>query len=170
MAFPGSPQRNVAEARVAKDQLNLRLGTGSTTYVAVPSQDSNGNPILTIQTSNFTSWSTGAQYAVIQFAMNGNLNNVDVLGLSQTVYTPEIINICVEGNTAGSGSPQPASNDLTSVIGWQLWLTILGTIFSFGPKVQVFNSGHGVQPSVSGITGTPIAVFDDLFNPLTSTM
>jgi hypothetical protein len=172
MSFPGSPFRNIAEARVLKDQLSLRLGSGSTTYVVNASQDSNGNPVLTVQPSGSFTWGTGAQFAVIQVAMNGNLNQVDALGNTQTVYTPEIINVIVEGNTVGSGSPEPASSDYNSVLGFQFELTILGAVLGFGTKVQVWNSGHGVQPVLATLSTASnlVASFDDLFNPLTGTM
>ena len=172
MSFPGAPYRNIAEARVLKDQLSFRLASAGLTVVA--SQDVGNNPVLTITTGG--AWATGAQYAVIQIVegtAQANIN-VDVLGLTQTVYTPEIIRVNVEGNTFAAGAV-PTSSDFTSVLSFANSLQIFGAVLGFGTRVEVWNSGHGTQPAIlTGNppvpTGTLVASFDDLFNPMTSTM
>lgn len=171
MTFPNSAYRPVSIARVLKDQLNFRLQTAGLT--AVSSLDTAGNPVLTISTGG--AWATGAQYAVLQFVTGtaqANINT-DVLGLTQTVWTPDIIRVNVEGNTFAAGAV-PTSSDFTSVLSFANNLQIMGAVLNFGTRVELWNSGHGVQPAITGTpplpTGTLVASFDDLFNPMTSTM
>jgi len=172
MTFPNSAQRPVSIARVLKDQLNFRLQPYGLS--AVSSLDTANNPVLTITSGS--PWATGAQYAVIQFTTGTAQANVntDVLGLTQTIWTPDILRVNVEGNTAGSGSPEPSTSDFNSVLSFAVNLQLFGSVLAFGTRVEVWNSGHGTQPAITGTpplpTGTLVASFDDLFNPMTSTM
>ncbi|MDE2425613.1 MAG: hypothetical protein KGO96_06865 [Elusimicrobia bacterium] len=159
MAFPSSPFRHTQIARQLADKLTLRLSS----LGVAQSNDSNGNPVLTIGSS---SWATGHQYLVIRVVMVASIQ-VDVLGLSQTVYTPETIQIFVEGNTAGTGSPQPSTSDFNSVLSFANELAVMGEVLRYGTRVEVWDSGSGVQPAAG--SGTLKASFDDLINPLTAT-
>jgi hypothetical protein len=166
MSFPASPYVNVAQARTVLTELQFRLAPLALTPTA--SQDANGLPVITVAPSSGAAWVTGQQYAVIRFNLVPTIQ-VDALGLTQTVYTPQMIQLCVEGNTAGTGSPEPATSDFTSVLSWKLDQTLQVCLGRVGALVNIYNSGHGVQPAVAGmIAANLVSSFDDLINPLTS--
>lgn len=168
MSFPSAPYVNVAQARAVANELTFRLSQLSTPLAVTNAIDTNSVPLLTIAPASGASWVTGQQYALVQFNLVPSINS-DALGLTQTVYTPMLLQVVVEGNTAGTGSPEPATSDFNSVLSWASELAIMGTILRVGAQVQVYNSGHGTQPVVASITAANLkATFDDLINPLTS--
>jgi hypothetical protein len=168
MSFPSAPYVNVAQARSVANELTFRLSQLAVPLTVTNAFDTNNVPLLTIAPSSGASWTTGQQYAIVQFNLVPTIN-VDALGLTQTVYTPMLLQVCVEGNTAGTGSPFPATSDFNSVLSWATELALMGTLLRVGAKVQVYNSGHGVQPVIASIVAANlVASFDDLINPLTS--
>jgi hypothetical protein len=168
MSFPSAPYVNIAQARAVANELTFRLATLAVPLSVTNAFDANNLPLLTIAPSSGAAWTAGQQYAIVQFNLVPSINS-DVLGLTQTVYTPMLIQIVVEGNTAGTGSPFPTTSDFNSVLSFATELAIMGTLLRVGASVQVYNSGHGVQPVIASIIAANLkATFDDLINPLTS--
>jgi hypothetical protein len=165
MAFPGSPFRPTAISRVMNDQLSFRGAVLHTALTSTQSLDSLGNQVITFSGG---SWSSNNQFALIQILSSPAWTNVntDVLGLTQTVWTPDIINVGLE--SAGATHTYAG----LSVLNWETMLCLLGVVLGFGTRVQIWATANGTQPSISAgiMQGTLAATFDDLFNPTTATM
>lgn len=166
MSFPGSAQRPISIGRVLNDQLNFRGAALHTAMTSTLSLDSLGNTVLTFTQSG--SWSSNNQFALIQiYASPAWTNvNVDALGLTQTVWTPDIINVGIEST---SSTHTYAG---LSVLNFETSLALMGAVLGFGTRVQIWATANGTQPSISAgvMQGTLAATYDDLFNPTTSTM
>lgn len=76
---------------------------------------------------------------------------VDVLGLTQQVYTPHVAQVVIESNnTAGAGA---------DVGTWSTRMNVLGGLIERGIKVELYTVANAVAVSSAGITGAPAATF-----------
>lgn len=140
-------------ALALKDHLSKRL-----TLAITSGQANDNNPTLSIGTGV-----AGTPNAFIKVKPATWPLAQDVLGNAARIYTPHLIQVVLEGNpTAGAGA---------DVNGWDLLLPLLGEVLGKGTKVEMYNTANGTAPTEAGaITGNLKASWDDLYNPLTSSM
>lgn len=145
-----------AFARQIAEDLTIRLSA----LTVVAGLDTNGFP--TIQVSDGTP-ATTEQGAFIRVTSVGTYNK-DSLGLSQNVYTPTVIQLALEATSSGITGTALSYLNVGNV------MTILPELLQFGTRVELYMGASGTFPSVATITGTPAAVWDNLYQPLTSSM
>lgn len=139
--------------RQATDLLTLRLATPSvaTTLAVASGFDASGNPQITVGPG--TSDSDSAFVRVIPFPVDPVGVAVDALGLTPTSYGPHIVQLVLEQRVAA-----PAGGAVMSAASFVM---LLGTLALFGGRVDLYLTAHGTAPTVAGITGTPVASFDN---------
>lgn len=139
--------------RGLKEKLEFRLPS---TYLFSDSQDSSGNPVLTI--AQDSSWATGEQYAVIRIKPEANLN-VNSIGQTQEGFGPHVVQIVSEESAVSGVSVLTEAN----VARLFVEMKALGTIF------EHYLCANGDVPAVAEFTAAQLVErIDDLINPLTS--
>ena len=78
-------------------------------------------------------------------------NAKDVLGLQATVYTPNVIQICVEAVSGAGAEPLP----------WADKLPILAALAQRGTRIEIYETATATAPSLAGIiSGNLKATFE----------
>lgn len=145
-------QKAVAIARQLAEDLKLR--TGLTTVVA--GVDASANPTIA-----FGALTAGSQSAFIRVKQDYDpALELDVIGNTQRRYTPHVIQIVLETSTIAN----------VSLLTAKLFAQMLKDTEKFGTKIEIYMTTNTTAVSVAGITGTPVVVLDDLWNPMTSTI
>ena len=140
----------IATARELSDLFAKEVST--TLPYQVSSQDTNGNPVITLSV-DATPTATH-KVIVIRISPMSSWSPVDCLGLASQMYTPHQIDICTEANAASY------PNVLTTV---EL-LPVLAEIAKRGMLINWYQTATTVLPTVSGITsGNLKASFADLY-------
>jgi hypothetical protein len=139
-------EKPFAIARELRDVLAAFASSfeGSAITAAPYAIDSNGLPSILLGDST-----AGHQNAFIEVAPVSTINK-DVLGNNQNVYTPDVVNLVLE---------QLSGNTGTLVLKAAGLLPLLAAIADTGCAVNLYLTINTTAPSVSGITGTPAAVW-----------
>lgn len=98
--------------------------------------DASGNPTLLIGTG-----AAGSQSAFIRIKQLDSLNQ-DILGLSQNVFTPHVIQVVLEASTVAN-CPLLTIDNLT---------VVMGELMKRGVRLEVYLSANTNAPEVSDIT------------------
>lgn len=98
----------------------------------------------------------GDDLAIIRVVMWPSINK-DILGLPQTVFTPHIAQVALQGS---AGAVEAGATET---------LSVLGEVVSRGVKVDLF-VGDVAADGEDVITGSPAASFDSLQYPLLATV
>lgn len=117
------------------DELAKRLPT----MVITESQDSDGNPMVTV--SQDATPVAGEKVIVLRVRPITWSLAKDVLGLPSVVHTPHVIDICTEANNAAGA----VADILTPV---EL-LAVLGTVTKRGTRVEWYQSANLTVPSLA---------------------
>jgi hypothetical protein len=133
-------------ARQIKEDLSLRLSALACTL----GYDASGNPQVTVGAG--TAASQSAYIRVISEASS----QVDALGLAQRVYTPHIIQLVLETSTIPAVALMTEANKFL----------LLGELLKHGTKLELYMSANANAVDASDITGTPVQVWNHLWQPL----
>lgn len=87
----------------------------------------------------------------VRFAAVGSIQK-DVLGLAQTVFTPTVAQLVIEGNPTGGAGADVGT--------WATRLAVIAAIVAKGVRVELYTTANTTAPSAAGITGTPAATFE----------
>lgn len=117
--------------------------------------DSSGNSTITVGTN--VAGTAGCFLRIMPVVYPNSFN---VIGTASTIYTPDVLQLVTEANNAAG-----AGADINTVA--QL-IAFLAPSLRKGTTFEWYLSANGTAPSVSAITGTPSATFDDLYWPLIS--
>jgi hypothetical protein len=135
--------------------LNQRFGSAATTTmqgVWTLGADTDGYPLLT------SVGAAGTQSCLIK--VNSLMNQVsifkDSLGNAAYPFSPSVIQVVLE---------QLAGNTGTTVLKALNLLRIVGELAIRGANIELYLSTNTTVPAVGGITGTPVAVFNELQYP-----
>lgn len=140
-------QKALALAADIKDDLAVRFP--SETVTLSYSADPSGAPIVTVGTK-----------ALIRIDLEAAVGT-NVIGLAQTVYTPHIAQIVLDGDGEGtSGNIVTGS----AFVG----LAVLGDVLQRGLKTNLYVSDVVVEADIAA--GKLVASFDSLKYPLVSSM
>ncbi len=150
-----------AFARQIAEDLTIRVAPAGTILFVVSGLDSSGFPTITL--SHSATPVAGEQNAFIRVTSVGTFNK-DSLGLNQNVYSPTCIQLVLESTTSG------ITGAGLSLLSMANFLEILPEVLQFGTRVELYLVANGAAPSVAGITGVPAQVWDNLYQPLTSSM
>lgn len=135
------------KAQVVRDTLKgdlaLRLPV-ITAANSIAGFDVNGDATLAIGTGT-----AGTQSAFIRVKGVAGFGK-DILGTTQNVFTPHIIQLALETSTIASVTLMTTAN-LT---------LLLGELLKFGVRVDLYLSANTVAPVVGTITGAPLASFE----------
>ncbi len=139
---------NSYKAKALADELRgkllLRLPVITITGGTTAGFDSSGNPTLAIGTGTTTTQSAFIRVkAITGFG-------TDILGTTQNVYTPHVIEVALETSTIASVAFLTAAN----------MLNLLGELVQTGVRVDLYLSANGTAPVVGSITGAPVASFN----------
>lgn len=85
----------------------------------------------------------GTDSVFVRFCTVGTIQK-DVLGLAQTVFTPHIAQIVIEGNNTGGAGADVGT--------WATRLAVLGAVIAKGTRVELYQTANTTAPSASGIT------------------
>lgn len=131
---------NSAKALVIRDTLaqDIYARTGLT---VVKGLDASNFPQLLVGT--LTSTSQGAYVRIKQL----DSLNTDVLGLTQNVFTPHVIQVALEMSTITNVSYLTVHN----------FSLLLGELMKMGTRVELYVRAQGTAPSVSDITAANLA-------------
>lgn len=154
MATPS--YKAIATARQLKDNLGLRFPA----VAVAESVDADGFPTIRVGTGI-----AGAPGAFIRIKQEASINT-DVIGHTQTVFTPHIIQLALEANYAG------ADDSIADVNSWSLLLPLVAECILPGTKVEMWLEANGTAPSATTFA-TPakkVASFDSLIWPLVGTI
>jgi hypothetical protein len=144
--------KSLAIGRDLASQLKARGFAGTTlAFSAVSGYE--GAPLISVAATV-----GGTELAVIRIENWGVLAaQVDVLGLPQRVYTPDIAKVALQG----------AAGDLSGAAATAL--PVLGEVLTRGVKTELF-VGDVADDGEAVITGSPAASFDSLQYPLLATV
>ena len=137
-------------ARQLREDLSIRLPA----LACVQTVDASGNAVVTVGTL-----AAASQSAFIRLLEQPSIG-ADSLGLAQRSYGPHVVQIVLETSTIANVPLMTVANELF----------VLGAALKHGVKVEIYLTANATGPSVSGITGVPAASFDNLWQPLTSSM
>ena len=139
-------QKAVDILRDIRNDLALRLST----LTFVDGVDTDGNPYFSFGTgvSNTCNGVVKTKPMVWSLA-------TDILGNTAQVYVPTVVQICTEKNPTVAGGPE-------NFTGQQL-ISLLGECLRRGAIVEWYTTTFATPPTVGGITGTPDAIFKDLY-------
>jgi hypothetical protein len=151
-------QKSEIQAQSLQERLNLRLAVALDPVPVSKSYDGNGDLYLTVAFPGTVGAVDSSVEAVIKFgsqpaALSGA---VDALGLTQRVYSPNVIKVVLD--TAAAGSTSRATE-----------LTVFGELVRTGMRVEVYGfdpSGRSVGSKIIGQAdiagGTLITTFDSI--------
>lgn len=151
-----STQKAIEIRNALKDALSVRLGLTCT-----ESFDTDGNPTLLIGAA-----AANDAGCFIRVSAESSIQK-DILGLSQNVWTPHIVDVAFEGDNSTTTSVFPDQGGNTMSI----LLQVLAEVVTKGAKSRVWLGPTGTAPTVStfGTAGYLKATFDSLYYPLMST-
>lgn len=129
---------------VLKGDLILRMPVVAVTGGATAGFDANGDATLAIGAGT-----AGTQSAFIRVKGVAGFGK-DILGTTQNVFTPHIIQLALETSTIASVTLMTTANVTL----------LLGELLKFGVRVELYLSANTVAPVVGTITGAPLAVFE----------
>lgn len=115
-----------------KSDLALRLPVQAALGLA-QSFDSNGNPVIIIGANTTTTMS-----ALIRIKGVAGFGK-DVLGTAQNVFTPHLIELCMEMSTITD----------VSYWTWDLLVKLVGEVYKPGIQVDVYLTANTVMPTAS---------------------
>ena len=144
--------KSLAIGRDLASQLKAR-GFAGTTLAFSTASGVEGAPVIAVAATV-----GGAVLAVVRVQSWDVLAaQVDVLGLPQRVYTPDIAKVALAG---GEGDLSGAASTA---------LPVLGEVLTRGVKTELF-LGDVADDGEDVITGSPVASFDSLQYPLLATV
>jgi hypothetical protein len=144
-------QKAVAISRQLAETLALRTG-----LAAVQGVDASGNPTIALGTQ-----SAGQQAAFVRVKQDYDpALELDGIGNVQRRFAPHVIQVVLETSTIANVALMTEANKA------KLWKELE----SFGTKVELYMTANTVAVSVSGITGAPKVVIDNLWTPITGTV
>ncbi len=126
----------------------------------VESSDSSGNPLITLGDGTFNSED---DYVLIRVMPREWALAKDVLGSNQTVYTPSVIQVVVEGNTNTVG--------LAPWVAIQNAWAIVATCAKRGTLLEYWQSAHTAEPTTTTLataSNRKASVEAELYWPLLS--
>lgn len=138
-----STAKAVATARALADILKQRGYVVTQSFSTV---DSDGNPAPTIQVGAGTAGTASCFIKVRPIAAFGK----DVLGLTQNVYTPHIIQM-VQENVSGAGAYP---------LGFAKFSEIWAVLTQQGTRVELYNRANATAATETDITGAPTFAFE----------
>jgi hypothetical protein len=131
------------------DELIKRLPS----LIVTQAFDTNGDPVITCAAD--ATPATGEKVIVIRTKAISWALAKDVLGLTSTVYTPHVIQVCTEKNYAG------ASDNIADILTPVELLPALLTVGKRGCRVEWFETANGTVPSATAIdSGTATAIYE----------
>lgn len=116
--------------------------------VQVISADSSGNPVLTLSAD--ATPATGEKVAVIRCKNVVGTGMTDVLGTTQTVFSPHLLQICTEANFAG------ATDNVADILTPLELLPLVAGCAKRGIVVEWYQSANGTVPSTTQISSTTL--------------
>lgn len=138
-------------ARQMAEDLGLRTGLAITTGL-----DASANPTILVGAGT-----AGSQSAFIRIKQQDTVWTNPILGTTQRVYTPHVVQVVVETSTIANVPLLTAAN----------FSKILMDVTKFGTKVEIYMSANtntvGVEDIVSGNLKVTL---DDIYHPITNTM
>jgi len=128
------------------------FGSANVTAVAF---DSNGWPSISVGPGGVPA--TGdATSSFVEVAPVTSFPQADSLGLSQNVYTPMQVNLCIEATSSGLTGAALSKLNGTSLV------QLFGALLPFGTVLNLYFIASGSAPGVAGITGTPAVVWNGI--------
>lgn len=124
-----------------QDELAKRLPT----LAVVLGQDTNGDPTIAVGAGT-----PGGKNAFIRVKAI-DWPGTDALGLTQTVFTPHVIQIATEANYAGT------TDNVADVLTPTELLPLLLTIGARGTAVEWYVETNGTAPVVGSLTSTKLS-------------
>lgn len=152
-------QKAIELAHELADKLKKRIS-----LAVAESFDSNGHPLIQVGEGT-----DNAEGAVVRIKPIDWALAKDILGLASQVYTPHVIQICVESSDNGNG-------DSVEALGYNTWanlLPLLGQCLETGCKVEVYAVANdtgvtNIMADIAASFGSSNlkASYDNLYYPM----
>jgi hypothetical protein len=138
---------NYKQIALAND-LAAALGLRKLGLAITQSFDTDKNPLIKVGTG-----SNGAAGCLIRIIPQDWPEAKDILGLTQNVFCPSVVEVALEANAAGG-----AGADINT---WAVLLPVLGEAILRGARTKVYESSNGDSPDVDDMIDSKLkATFD----------
>jgi hypothetical protein len=141
-----SSQMAIATIRELQDRWAKELA--STLPTQVVSADSSGNPVLTLSAD--ATPATGEKVVVIRCLPVVGPGFTDVLGSTQTIFSPMRLQICTELNYAAT------TDNVADILTAVELLPVIAGCAKRGMVVEWYQSANGTVPSTTQISSTTL--------------
>lgn len=127
----------------------LKLLVKATLPVCVESNDSNGDPVITLSAD--ATPAAGEKVIVIRTKMVANPEAKDILGNSAIKFGPHVIQVCTEKNYEGT------NDTVLDILGPAQLLPVLVEIGRTGCQVEWYRSDNGTVPATGQMVDAKLA-------------
>lgn len=143
--------------RDIKEELGIRLSA----MTIVEATHSDGFSYLSVQEDSTPT--TGEAVVIIKVRPMEWGVVTDVLGHTQQVHVPTVIQFCTEKNYASTNDTIADNLTLSGSTSEEVLLAALATCLSKNCVFEWYVTAYGTVPAIGEITGTPTATYKNLY-------